>query len=156
MNISFQEVMMFDYFITVGTLIGFYSKALHLIRFLDVASELNSCFFLSSSVSSLCVFLNPEDKPNDVDEAGELLTCSCTLFFYARAFRLFFSSTLSTVWSSSLKFLYAFLWGVGCDKGTKNAKIYVSSMLTCLDELLSYRLKKEKGVLLTSKHFGDN
>ena len=57
MNISFQEVMMFDYFITVGTLIGFYSKALHLIRFLDVASELNSCFFLSSSVSSLCVFL---------------------------------------------------------------------------------------------------
>ena len=42
MNISFQEVMMFDHFITVGTLIGFYSKALHLIRFLDVASELNS------------------------------------------------------------------------------------------------------------------
>ena len=42
------------------------------------------------------------------------------------------------------------------NKGTKNAKIYVSSMLTCLDELLSYRLKKEKGVLLTSKHFGDN
>ena len=46
---------MFDYFITVGTLIEFYGKALHLIRFLDVASELNSSFFLSL-VSSLCVF----------------------------------------------------------------------------------------------------
>lgn len=71
---------MFDYFITVGTLIEFYGKALHLIRFLDVASELNSSFFLSL-VSSLCVFLNPEDEPDNVHEAGELLTCSL-LYFY--------------------------------------------------------------------------
>ena len=92
MYINFQEVMIFDYVITVVTLIGFYGKALHFIRFLDVASDLNSFFFLSSSVSSLCVFLNPEDKSNNVDEAGELLTCSCTLFLYARAFRLFSST----------------------------------------------------------------